>query len=547
MSFRKALLEQECGASNGLVNLSQNIGQNNSKLQSQQNANVRAMMPSLNQGEKFAQEYLNKPGVMNTGLNNTFDMRSLIGNLPQAMKQKQFVNDNQWSSEFSSKHDSRQFQSLWNNSQQNGYNYECNSLPQLPLSINKPMNDFNYNQHMVPIIQPNFSQQHMSLNNYQGSQQTDITSSQFLQNFDDKVLELGNNWSEEYLKEKQHVADKQQTNEDNMNEFDEAMDDDWDRIMGGIPYEPSANDLMSGMYQFAGFNPFINSTNPVGEGKAFLNSGNISDAILNYEAAVQQKPEDSDAWCALGLCHAENETDINAIQAFNKSLSLNPNNKEALLGLAVSMANEFKENEAVTILRKWLQVHTNQNNAEPYKSTGYSTYFLDQSAFDIAEKEFLDAVRNGSMDASTDIDLQNALGILYNINKNFARATDSLKLAISKRPDDARLWNRLGATLANHEKTTEAISAYRQALHLFPNYVRARFNLGISCMHLHSYEQAVEHFVAALQLQKVPQESPIWSTFRTAVIRLPSINTALMEAVDNKDLDEVTRIFTGKY
>lgn len=49
------------------------------------------------------------------------------------------------------------------------------------------------------------------------------------------------------------------------------------------------------------------------------------------------------------------------------------------------------------------------------------------------------------------------------------------------------MWNRLGASLANSDRSTEAISAYRKALEIFPSYVRARYNLGVSCMNLMAY------------------------------------------------------------
>ena len=88
------------------------------------------------------------------------------------------------------------------------------------------------------------------------------------------------------------------------------------------------------------------------------------------------------------------------------------------------------------------------------------------------------------------------------------------------KPDDALLWNRLGATLgkkscfcltpqkkrkhttkstadiclfhffilhvlsANGDRSEEAIGAYRKALDIYPGFVRARYNLGISCINL---------------------------------------------------------------
>lgn len=65
------------------------------------------------------------------------------------------------------------------------------------------------------------------------------------------------------------------------------------------------------------------------------------------------------------------------------------------------------------------------------------------------------------------------------------------------------LWNRLGATLANSGKSEEAIDAYHRALDLKPTFVRARYNLGVSCINIGCYTEAAQHLLGSLAMHQV--------------------------------------------
>lgn len=83
------------------------------------------------------------------------------------------------------------------------------------------------------------------------------------------------------------------------------------------------------------------------------------------------------------------------------------------------------------------------------------------------------------------------------------------------------MWNRLGATLANSGRSEQAIEAYYKALQLNPGFVRARYNLGISCISLDAHKEAAEHFLGALSQQMATGNNDqsqtskaIWDTLR---------------------------------
>ncbi len=73
---------------------------------------------------------------------------------------------------------------------------------------------------------------------------------------------------------------------------------------------------------------------------------------------------------------------------------------------------------------------------------------------------------------------------LLTLSQEYDKARDCFLAALDVRPDDYLLYNRIGATIANHGQAREALPYYHQALALNPSYIRARFNLGISCISL---------------------------------------------------------------
>jgi len=73
-----------------------------------------------------------------------------------------------------------------------------------------------------------------------------------------------------------------------------------------------------------------------------------------------------------------------------------------------------------------------------------------------------------------------ALGVLYNLSRDYEGAVTAFRVALQTRSTDYSLWNKLGATLANSGRSSDAIDAYQKALELKPNYMRAWVNMGIS-------------------------------------------------------------------
>ncbi|XP_052003220.1 peroxisomal targeting signal 1 receptor-like isoform X3 [Xyrauchen texanus] len=419
---------------------------------------------------------------------------------------------------------------------------------------------------------------------YQSGEELRQTANELLAKVDDPKLqntevsaESAESWVDEFTTSGPDFQQAKAAVESDV-DFWEKLQQEWEemakRDAEAHPWLSDFDQMLSSSYdkgyQFEDDNPYLSHEDPLAEGVRRMEAGDIPGAVRLFESAVQREPENQLAWQYLGTCQAENEQEFAAISALRRCIELKKDNLIALMALAVSFTNESLHRQACETLRDWLrhnlkyrpilEQHEREKEREGVREEKERERFgslLPEALFNEVQSLFLSAAVADP--TQVDPELQCGLGVLFNLSGEYDKAVDCFTAALSVTPQDCLLWNKLGATLANGNRSEEAVAAYRRALELQPGFVRSRYNLGISCVNLGAHREAVEHFLEALSLQRqaagdgeggagrgpgtavTVMSDNIWSTLRMALSMMGE--SSLYAAADRRDLDTLMAHF----
>ena len=278
-----------------------------------------------------------------------------------------------------------------------------------------------------------------------------------------------------------------------------------------------------------------NNTDWMAKGLEAYERGDISEAVQAFETVAQIDDDNSKAWYFLGKCHAENDQDPWAIACLERAVERDPYSTEALLALGVSYVNELNHTKALQNLREWIT-----NNPDFAGLEGGAEIYgpADENAGDgVAEsnseiQQVQDLLLRALEHRATP-EVHEAIGVVYNVSRDYDAAASSFRAAIQERPRDHSLWNKLGATLANSNLSDEALPAYHEALRSRPKYARAWLNMAISHSNLSNYDEAARCYLQTIALN--PSATHCWSYLRIALSCLEKWD--LLPFVASQDLE----------
>lgn len=322
------------------------------------------------------------------------------------------------------------------------------------------------------------------------------------------------------------------------------------------------------------------------EGVRLRESGKLAMAVRAFEEALNREaddphppldsPQKAKAWHLLGLTLAETDDDAAAIVALQQGLEGykgtqvgerrqdSPYLLSSLIALAVSYTNEQVQPQAFGHIKEWFEMWCKQNGVNEQELTGTSEPSLNgtdledvfQDAGKAGAQGLLQRMRKASERAPQDADVRIVMGVLHNLQREYTKATETLRYAVMLRPNDPGLWNKLGATLANGGESDDALRAYRRSVDINPALVRAWVNVGTAYANRGEFPKAARYYLKSVSMAEEEATSAhekgitgtddrmghVWGYLRTTLISMSRAD--ILHLVDSRDVKGLRSHFT---
>lgn len=198
-------------------------------------------------------------------------------------------------------------------------------------------------------------------------------------------------------------------------------------------------------------------------GHLYMSKEDKLNSVSAFKLAVDRDPENPFFNNSLGYAYAKAELYDDAIEHYQKAISLNPDPEWTSI-VCQALGSIYAENKG---------------NVEAAVSTYQAGIILDPKNYD----------------------LYIALGDIYMADYDLDQAIRSYCDAITLNPDDARAYSKAGIALWEKDYLEEALVAYHKAVELSPENEYAQNNLGILYLDgLADAEEALEYFEEAIAL-----------------------------------------------
>lgn len=194
----------------------------------------------------------------------------------------------------------------------------------------------------------------------------------------------------------------------------------------------------------------------------------LKKSIEQYQKIVQKDPKDTDSWLMLGRLFKVQQNSVESEKAFKKAIDLEPDNEDALTGLALVYADLGDTKSATDLLKR-----VAEKNPSVRSLTSLASAYEQMHEYALAAQTYRRAIEMSQGDTS---ELQHALAQNLLLAERYDEALQLYQQMVDDDPHDVQSWLRMSQIYRQQHNFAKAHEANDKARAQDPNNLEIRYN-----------------------------------------------------------------------
>ena len=221
--------------------------------------------------------------------------------------------------------------------------------------------------------------------------------------------------------------------------------------------------------------------------------GRLNDALVAFKKTISLNPNFPEAYINLGTLFKRQGMIEEAMNAYKKALLLRPNYAEVFFNMAIIYKAQDNIEDAIKYYEKALSIKPEY--ADAYINLG--TIFKEQNQSEKALEKFKKVLSFNP----NNIEAIFNIGLINKENGDFEEAIEKYKKVLSLKPDYAQAYNHIGIINAEKGELKNAINMFNKSLEINPDYPDALNNIANIFMEERKLIKAIDIFKKVLALK----------------------------------------------
>jgi tetratricopeptide (TPR) repeat protein len=229
------------------------------------------------------------------------------------------------------------------------------------------------------------------------------------------------------------------------------------------------------------------------KGMILLNQKRLTEAEQAVQEGLRHAPDSPAGYYYLGRIAIETGNAEQALDSFERAVSVNPFFEPAYLAQAAFHESRQDRDKAIAVLQKYLQ-RVNPHNREARQHLIQLYVATKNYTAGLAELEKL------LKDDPSNLDARLRMALIYGEKKEFSKAIEQLTDVLKARPAELKVRDYLGYLYEETKDFPKAIEAYRLNLQLDQTFTDSHIHLGVLQYRLKQFPEAITHLREAVRL-----------------------------------------------